>query len=157
MNTGGCLRVAKLMDKVLGFIGFDEEEPAQDHNQPERQAEESQEGLYGPSSRKKGAVLSLHAQRQMRVVIAEPRTFDEVQEIADHLKNRRPVVVNLEKAEPDLARRIVDFLMGTTYGLNGGLQKVGAGIFLFVPSNVDIDGAIKGAESEKGLFSWMKL
>ncbi|MDI6710600.1 MAG: cell division protein SepF [Thermoanaerobacterales bacterium] len=149
--------MAKLMDKVLGFIGFDEEEPAGDHSQPERQAEEAQEGLYNAPSKKKGAVLSLHSQRQMRVVVTEPRTFDEVQEIADHLKNRRPVVVNLEKAEADLARRIVDFLMGTTYGLNGGLQKVGAGIFLFVPSNVDIDGTLKGTEPEKGLFSWMKL
>jgi len=149
--------VAKLMDKVLGFIGFDEEEPAGERSQPERQAEEPQDGLYGPASKKKGAVLSLHTQRQMKVVVTEPRTFDEVQEIADHLKNRRPVVVNLEKADTDLARRIVDFLMGTTYGINGALQKVGTGIFLFVPSNVDIDGMLKGAEPEKGLFSWMKL
>lgn len=148
--------MAKLVDKVLGFIGFDDDEAAVDDDRAQRQ-EETHDGLDYQAGKKKGTVLSLHAQRQVRVVVTAPRTFDEVQEVADHLKNRRPVIVNLEKAEPDLAGRIVDFMMGATYGLNGGVQKVGAGIFLFVPSNIAIEGALKDLESAKGLFSWMKL
>ncbi|RPF42983.1 cell division inhibitor SepF [Thermodesulfitimonas autotrophica] len=135
----------KLVDKVLGFIGF-EEEPEE-----EQVPAEAQDGLIRP---KKGAVVSIHTQRQMRVVVTEPRSFDDAQEIVDHLRNRRPVVVNLERVETDLARRVVDFVSGAAYALGGSVQKVGAGIFLFAPNNVDI--AAEGKEPERGLFPWMR-
>lgn len=134
----------KLMDKVLGFIGFEEE--------PEEEPVETL--AEGPLVKKKNTVVSLHAQRQVKVVVAEPRTFEEVQEIVDNLKNRRPVIVNLERVDGDLARRIVDFVSGATYGLNGSMQKVGGGIFLFVPSNIDIAGETQ--DVERGLFSWIR-
>ncbi|MGQ9511611.1 cell division protein SepF [Thermodesulfitimonas sp.] len=135
----------KLVDKVLGFIGF-EEEPEE-----EQVATEAQDGLIRP---KKRAVVSIHTQRQMRVVVAEPRSFDDTQEIVDHLRNRRPVVVNLERVETELARRVVDFVSGAAYALSGSVQKVGAGIFLFAPNNVDI--TTEGKEPERGLFLWMR-
>ncbi|KUK41848.1 MAG: Cell division protein sepF [Clostridia bacterium 62_21] len=134
----------KLMDKVLGFIGFEEE--------PEEEPVETL--AESPLVKKKSTVVSLHAQRQVKVVVAEPRTFEEVQEIVDNLKNRRPVIVNLERVDGDLARRIVDFVSGATYGLNGSMQKVGGGIFLFVPSNIDIAGETQ--DVERGLFSWIR-
>jgi len=134
----------KLMDKVLGFIGFEEE--------PEEEPVETL--AESPLVKKKNTVVSLHTQRQVKVVVSEPRTFEEVQEIVDHLKNRRPVIVNLERVDGDLARRIVDFVSGATYGLNGSMQKVGGGIFLFVPSNVDIAG--DAHDVERGLFSWIR-
>uniref|UniRef100_A0A7C2IVR7 Cell division protein SepF n=1 Tax=Ammonifex degensii TaxID=42838 RepID=A0A7C2IVR7_9THEO len=135
----------RLLDKVLGFIGF-EDEPEE-----EQMPAESQDALL---RMKKGAVVSLHTQRQLRLVVAEPHTFDDAQEIADHLKNRRPVVVNLERVETDLARRIVDFVSGAVYALGGSIQKVGGGIFLCAPSNVDI--ASEAKEGEKGFFPWMR-
>ncbi|MGQ9498419.1 MAG: cell division protein SepF [Desulfotomaculales bacterium] len=134
----------KLVDKVLGFIGFEEE--------PEEEPVETL--AEGSLVKKKNTVVSLHAQRQVKVVVAEPRTFEEVQEIVDNLKNRRPVIVNLERVDGDLARRIVDFVSGATYGLNGSMQKVGGGIFLFVPSNIDIAGETQ--DVERGLFSWIR-
>ena len=82
----------------------------------------------------------------------EPNSFEEAQSIADQLKNRRPVIVNLENAEKVLAKRIVDFISGTTYALNGNMQKVGNGIFLFVPTNVDISGEMRDELKDKGLF-----
>jgi len=75
----------------------------------------------------------------MRVVVVEPSNFDEVQQVADHLKERRPVIVNLEAAPVELARRIVDFLSGTVYALDGGLERIGEAIFLMVPSNVSVE------------------
>ncbi|MEW6193010.1 MAG: cell division protein SepF [Bacillota bacterium] len=136
----------RILDKVLGFIGF-EDEPEDD-----QMTADSQDALL--RMRKGGAVVSLHTQRQMRVMITEPHTFDDAQEIADHLKNRRPVVLNLERVETDLARRIVDFVSGAVYALGGSIQKVGGGIFLCAPSNVDI--ASEAKESEKSIFPWMR-
>jgi len=147
----------KLMDKVLGFMGFEEENAEEDEKRSHEEAQEEQPWLKKKEKDKdKGAILSLHAQRQVRVVVVEPRSFDEVQGITDNLKNRRPVIVNLEQAEPDLAKRVVDFVSGATYALNGSLQKVGSGIFLFVPNNVDIANELRDQNKEKGIFSWMR-
>lgn len=146
--------MAKLMDKVLGFIGFEEE---QDDVEKRVSSDTSEEQAQQRKKEKdKGAVFNLHSQRQVRVVVIEPRSFDEAKEITDNLKNRRPVIVNLEQADPEMAKRVVDFVSGATYGLNGSLQKVGSGIFLFVPSNIDIAGDIRDQNKEKGMFSWMK-
>lgn len=138
----------KLVDKVLGFMGFEEE------TDPENRAPGEPEPKIRDSRKKGATVVNLHTQRNIRVVVVEPQQFDDVQEIADHLRNRKPVIVNLEKVDNDLARRIVDFLSGAVYAVSGALQKVGGGIFLFVPSNVDIDSEIQ--ETEKGIFSWMR-
>ena len=72
----------------------------------------------------------------------EPRVYSEAQEIADHLKNRRAVVVNLQRIDHDQAKRIVDFLSGTVYAIGGDIQKIGSSIFLCTPDNVEIAGNI---------------
>lgn len=148
----------KLVDKVLGFIGFEEEPVEEEEKRGRDEATEEQQPWQRKreKDREKGAVLNLHTQRQVKVVVVEPRSFDEVQGIADNLKNRRPVIVNLEQAEPDLAKRVVDFATGATYALNGSSQKVGGSIFLFVPNNVDIASDLKDQNKEKGIFSWMR-
>ena len=79
-----------------------------------------------------------------------------MKEIADNLKNRFPVIINLEEADAELAKRIIDFISGTAYALDGRMQKVGNGIFLFVPSNMDISSAMKEQLKEKGMFSWIR-
>lgn len=136
-----------LMDRVLGIIGFEEE------SVDEKDLEEYEETPV----KKRGAVVSLHTQRQMRVVVVEPRVFEEVQGIADNLKNHRPVIMNLEKVDADLARRVVDFVGGATYALNGSMQKIGSGIFISVPDNVDIASELKEKQLEGEVFPWTKL
>ena len=84
-----------------------------------------------------------------KMILLEPRAFSESQQIADHLKKRNTVVVNMKRVTPDQAKRIIDFLSGTVYALGGDLQKVGAGIFLCTPKDVDVEGAITDDE-EKG-------
>ncbi|KJS11531.1 MAG: cell division protein SepF [Desulfotomaculum sp. BICA1-6] len=145
----------KLMDKMLNFMGF-EDEPLDVDNERDDALGEEDRSQQSKSRKSRGQVVSLHAQRQVRVVVMEPTSFDSVQAIADNLKNRRPVIINLEHAEPDLAKRVVDFVMGATYALNGSIQKVGKGIFLSVPSNIEIDGDLGEQLSEKGIFAWLK-
>ncbi len=77
-----------------------------------------------------------------RMMLLEPRAYSESQQIADYLKNRSAVVVNLKRVTPDQAKRIVDFLYGTIYAIGGELQKLGGGIFLCTPNNVNVEGTI---------------
>lgn len=89
----------------------------------------------------------------LRVMVLEPRTFEEVQQIADHLKERRPVIVSLESVDRDLSKRIVDFVSGTTYALDGNVQRIGESIFLFTPSNVSIEGDLAEKWRDGGIFA----
>jgi len=73
-----------------------------------------------------------------KLVVIEPKAFDECPKLVDSLKNKRPVIINLEKLESDAARKIFDFLSGATYALNGNVQKIANNIFVFAPENVDI-------------------
>lgn len=143
--------MAKLFDKVIGIMGFSDEEFEDDFIEEEEKEEVTREEAR--STNRKGAqVVSIHTQKQVKVVVMEPSNFEESQNIADQLKNRRPVIVNLENTERNLAKRIVDFVSGATYALGGNMQKVGNGIFLFVPNNVDISGEAKDELKDKGFF-----
>ena len=84
-----------------------------------------------------------------KMILLEPRAYSESQQIADHLKKRNTVVVNMKRVTPDQAKRIVDFLSGTVYAIGGDLQKIGGGIFLCTPKNVNVEGTIT-EEEEKG-------
>ena len=77
-----------------------------------------------------------------KMMLLEPRAYSESQQIADHLKDRNAVVVNLKRVTPDQGKRIVDFLSGTLYAIGGDLQKLGGGIFLCTPNNVNVEGKI---------------
>ena len=77
-----------------------------------------------------------------KMMLLEPRAYSESQQIADYLKERNAVVVNLKRVTPDQANRIVDFLSGTLYAIGGDLQKLGGGIFLCTPNNVNVEGEI---------------
>ena len=83
-----------------------------------------------------------------KMILLEPRAYSEAQQIADHLKNRNSVVVNLKRVTSDQAKRIIDFLSGCIYSIGGKMQKIGVGIYLCTPKNVNIQGKITD-ESEK--------
>ncbi|MGE4271393.1 MAG: cell division protein SepF [Desulfitobacterium sp.] len=144
--------MAKLLDKVIGIMGFADEDFEDDYFEEDEQEEVVREETRATNNRKGAQVVSIHTQKQVKVVVLEPQAFEDSQNIADQLKNRRPVIVNLENADRNLAKRIVDFVSGTTYALGGNMQKVGNGIFLFVPNNVDISGEMKDDFKEKGFF-----
>ena len=99
-----------------------------------------------------------------KMMLLEPRAYSESQQIADYLKGRTAVVVNLKRVTPDQAKRIVDFLSGTIYAIGGDLQKLGGGIFLCTPNNVNVEGEIsddaapkttrKSKKQEDDEFDW---
>lgn len=102
------------------------------------------------SSSAQAPVISLQSlQKSSKVILLEPRSYAEVEDIAEHLKNRRSVVVNLQQIERDQGFRIIDFLSGTVYALGGDIQRIGADIFLCAPDNVEVAGKITEFLSEQ--------
>lgn len=83
-----------------------------------------------------------------KMILMEPRAYSESQQIAEHLKNRNSVVVNLKRVTSAQAKRIIDFLSGCIYAIGGKMQKIGVGIYLCTPKNVNIQGKISD-ETEK--------
>jgi len=87
-----------------------------------------------------------------KLVVTEPKAFDECPRLVDNLKAKKPVIINLEKLESDTARKIFDFLSGATYALNGNVQKISNNIFVFAPESVDITANVehKGIDFNSG-------
>lgn len=101
-----------------------------------------------PAAEKRFSVANTSA---FKLVLIEPKSFDECPKLVDFLKGRRPVIINLEKLETEVARKIFDFMSGATYALEGNVQKVANNIFIFAPENVDIAAtqSEKPVEEEK--------
>jgi cell division inhibitor SepF len=126
----------------MNFLGLQEEEEVIERERIVEQVDEPETNAFEQRSKQKNNIVSIHSQKNVKVVLSEPRSYEETQEIADHLRSRRPVIVNLQRVRGDQAIRIVDFLSGTVYALNGTIAKVGPNIFLCTPESVDIQGAI---------------
>jgi len=144
--------MTKLFNKMLNFVGLDTEE--EDIN--ELESKNSTESFLSSYSQKKNKVVNMPTFAQVKVVVMQPDVFDDASIICDHLKGKKPVVINLESAEKDVARRIVDFLSGSVYALDGTIQKVSNSIFIVAPHNVDVMGEFKDELRTKGVFPWAK-
>lgn len=130
-----------MMSKLWNYFGLEDEEEVVERvavHEEEHPVHAQPDGRRG-----KGQIVGLPTAKQpSKMILCEPRSYDETQEIADHLKARRSVLVNLQRVRQDLAVRIVDFLSGTIYALNGSISKVGPGIFLCAPEHVEVVGSI---------------
>lgn len=124
------------MNKMLKWIGIAEEEDEEMYN--EVVEEEAIEPVI-PFGRK-AKVSSIPGGAPSKVVVIQFQNFDDAKDAADHLKNKKPVVANLEKLDNDTTRRVVDFLSGAVYGVSGRIQNVSNRIFLITPSNVEVTG-----------------
>lgn len=124
---------------------YKEEENIEEEREPVKQVQKQQ------PVQKQNIVSLQSVQKSSKVVLVEPRVYAEAQDIADQLKNRRAVVVNLQRIEKDQAKRIVDFLSGTVYAIGGDIQKIGTDIFLCTPDNVEVSGNISQLMKEQEL------
>lgn len=134
-----------VMTRLMGYLGLSGDEVyEEDLDERHSHAKEESEDDHATQQRKqKNNVVSLqHSKEQVKMILVEPKAYDEVQEIADHLRSRRPVIINLQRVSPDQAKRIIDFLSGTVYAINGDIQKVGVNIFMCAPDNVTLQGNI---------------
>jgi len=105
----------------------------------------------------KSKVMNLQANVQMEVVVMRPTTYDEAQEICDHIKSKKPCIINLENMEHVIAQRIMDFISGSCYTLDGNMQRVTNNIFLIAPENVDILGNFQEELKSNGIIEWDKF
>ncbi|WP_058485442.1 cell division protein SepF [Defluviitalea phaphyphila] len=147
--------MAKFLDKMMDVMGF---------VNPEDEYEETQEmdstpevtSIKNVRSRSNSKIVNIHTNIQMEVVITNPQKYDEAQEICDHIKSKKPVVINLENMDHDIAQRVMDFLSGACYALNGDVQRVANNIFIIAPENVDIANNFKEELKTKGIIlPWM--
>ncbi|MDP4118938.1 MAG: cell division protein SepF [Bacillota bacterium] len=152
--------MSKTFSKILGAFGLGTEEDDYDYGEYEmpapkieRTSSSAPSSSYSESIGRKNKVVSMSATTQFKVVVIKPANFDEAKEIADHLKERKPVVVNLELLEKDVAHKIFDFLSGAIYVLDGGIQRVSNNIYLIAPYNVTILGDFKN-ELKNNTFLW---
>ena len=101
---------------------------------------------------RRGKVVNIHATTQLKVVLVKPERFENASEIADHLKEKRTVVMNLESTHKDIARRLVDFLSGVAYAGEGKIKKVSANTYIITPYSVDIHGDLIDELENNGLY-----
>lgn len=152
--------MAKLLNRMLNLVGWEAEEADEaDEIKDDVEEESYQPPRYFQTYTKKpqqNKVVNMHSSNQFKVVIMQPETFDDARDVCDHLKSKKPIVVNLENLNKETAQRVIDFLSGSVYGLDGDIQKVSSSIFLIVPNNVDIMGAFKDEFKSKAAFPWMR-
>ncbi len=105
-----------------------------------------------PRAQKKNKVVNIHATTQLKVVLVKPERFEDASTIADHLNNKRTVVLNLESTNKEVSRRLVDFLSGVAYANNGQIKRVANSTFIITPYNVDIMGDLLDELENNGAF-----
>lgn len=143
-----------LMDKLKDLITTEEEydedeeldlqnERTERREEPTEQPKPRKEPVAAPfSSEKRNKYVNISATTQVQVVLVKPERFEDAPSVADHLNNKRTVVLNLESASKEEARRLVDFLSGVAYANNGQIKRVAAKTFIITPYNVDLMGDV---------------
>lgn len=154
-----------IMDWVKTTIGIVEEgdqenisetteempRPSYSSTVPNRRRSVSDDVLSSSSPRR-SKVVNINTTAQLKVVVVQPLSYNDASEIAEHLKSKKPVVVNLEKLDKATASRIFDFLSGAVFALDGNMQKVSNGILLVVPNTMGIMGDFSDDLKTQGLF-----
>ena len=147
-----------LMNKVWDLFGMDQAEPEEydEENVYEYEDEEEEvedKKLFG----RKSKVVAMPQTNSIKMVISQPTTFEQSDEICSFIKEKKSVIVNLEYVNKDVARRIVDFISGGVYALDGHIQKISNSIFLIAPMNYEITNEMAREEIKSKLsVSWLK-
>ena len=135
----------------------DEDEEYDDFEEPARQSafedrKPRTEDRRSKVDDRRNKVVNIHATTQLKVVLVKPERFENASEIADHLKDKRTVVLNLESTNKDIARRLIDFLSGVAYAGEGKIKKVAANTYIITPYHVDIEGDLIDELENNGLY-----
>ena len=128
----------------------DEDEEYDDFEEPVRQS--GFEDRRSKLDDRRNKVVNIHATTQLKVVLVKPERFEDASTIADHLNNKRTVVLNLESTNKEVSRRLVDFLSGVAYANNGQIKRVANSTFIITPYNVDIMGDLLDELENNGAF-----
>lgn len=150
----------KFMNKVWGMLGVESDDDY-DYEDYESTAnnniDDKGTSLTTTNNNKKNKVVGMPGMQQVKVIISQPSTFEQSEEICEHLKEKKSIIVNLEYVNKDVARRIVDFISGAVYGLDGNIQKISNSIFLVAPFNYEITNEVMKEDIKNKLsVSWIK-
>ena len=153
--------MAGAINKLLDFFGWETQAEQEEDFYDEPLAEESaQVGDASSRMQRKpqpqGKVVPLTAPTDRKVIIRSPQNILEMKELVDHLRSRSTVIMNVEKTDPQLAQRMVDFLSGAVYCIDGDMEKLSSGVIIAVPNGVDITADLRDDIRSKGSFSWVK-
>ena len=130
----------------------DFEEPSRDSRSPFDDRKEDRRSEERRADDRHNKVVNIHATTQLKVVLVKPDRFENASEIADQLKDKRTVVLNLESTNKDVARRLIDFLSGVAYAGEGKIKKVAANTYIITPYSVDIMGDLIDELENNGLY-----
>ena len=143
-----------IMDKVWGLFGGVDQGETEEYDDDDADEYEDKSANYENNEEEKGF---FGKKGKIKMVISQPTTFDQSEEICEFLKEKKSVIVNLEYVNKDVARRIVDFISGGVYALDGHIQKISNSIFLIAPMNYEITNEMAREEiSNKLSVSWLK-
>lgn len=155
-----------IVNKFLDALGLSNENDQEVENddvyqfEDEKEDEEETEtkgGIFGSIGSKKGKIVNMPQVQSVKMVITQPTSFEQSEEICNYLKEKKSIIVNLEYVNKDVARRIIDFLSGAVHALDGYIQKVSNSIFLIAPANYDIESDLAREELKNKLsVSWLK-
>jgi cell division inhibitor SepF len=150
-----------IVNKVLDALGFANENEQDTENEEIYEFEDDKgeqvEGEKGFFGSKKSKITSMPQVQSVKMVIKQPTSFDQSEEICNCLKEKKSIIINLEYVNKDVARRIIDFLSGASHALNGHIQKISNSIFLLAPVNYDIESDLAREELKNKLsVSWLK-
>ena len=140
----------KIIHPYDGEDDYDEEEFEQP--KPDKALFEDRKEERNKAEDRRNKVVNIHATAQLKVVLVKPERFENASEIADHLREKRTVVLNLESTNKDIARRLVDFLSGVAYAGEGKIKKVAANTYIITPYSVDIMGDLIDELESNGLY-----
>ncbi|MGI5967991.1 MULTISPECIES: cell division protein SepF [Anaerotruncus] len=147
-----------IMDKFKNFIGIPEDEYYEDdvdfisNETPRAEAPAEDSPVHTESGKRGNKVVNIHATTQLQVVLVKPERFDDASTVADHLNDKRTVVLNLESTNKDVSRRLIDFLSGVAYANNGQIKRVANSTYIITPYNVDIMGDLLDELESNGVF-----
>lgn len=148
-----------IVNKVLDFLGVETngQEEYDEENEYETLESESEEEAEERGFFKRNKVVAMPQAQQVRMVITQPTSFEQSEEICGYLKERKSVIINLEYVNKDVARRIIDFVAGAVNALDGHMQKISNAIFLVAPMNYDIASDLAREElKNKVSVSWLR-
>ena len=145
-----------VLNKFMNIFGMGSEEAEEEEYEDVNESYEEEEleepkGLFG---RKNNKVVNMA--QQVRMVIMQPTSFEQSEDICDLLKEKKSIIINLEYVNKDVARRIIDVVSGAAHALDGHMQKISSSIFLVAPYNYDITSETKEETKSKLPVSWLK-
>lgn len=148
--------MAGFFRRALIYLGLVEDDEFEDMLEYEEvQALPAEPAVSRRAQREEARLASVQPvpSRQVRVHVVEPKSFNDAEQIGQKFKSDIPVIINLQQADAELSKRLIDFASGLTYGLDGGIQRVAERVFLLTPHNVEVSAEDKRWLREKGFFN----